>query len=213
MRTVDPARGQHILETAARLFASGRYHEVRMEDVAQAAGVAKGTIYRYFRDKEDLYLGLILSGGNRLYDEVQADIARTDDAEEKLLIYVNASLRFFERYPYFLELVQRVETTGAADKVKAIQQSRQRFFTLIADIIAALAATGHYATSDPDLAALALSGMIRQILRFQPQPFRPGLAPWIVRQFLHGLAAQQAKNGRHWAEPRRSRPRAAPSRA
>ena len=45
MRTRSPARGQHILETAARLFAARHYHEVRMEDVAAAAGVAKGTIY------------------------------------------------------------------------------------------------------------------------------------------------------------------------
>ena len=52
MRERDPRRGQQILEAAAQLFATHRYHEVRMEDVAAEAGVAKGTIYRYFKDKE-----------------------------------------------------------------------------------------------------------------------------------------------------------------
>src|SRR5687767_3152762 len=55
MRTMDPTRGDHILEVAAQLFAKRHYHEVRMEDIALKAGVAKGTIYRYFEDKEDLY--------------------------------------------------------------------------------------------------------------------------------------------------------------
>src|SRR5687767_14760762 len=70
MRTCDPARGQQILDCAARLFDKRHYHEVRMEDVAAHAGVAKGTLYRYFQDKEDLYLALLLSALERLRSEM-----------------------------------------------------------------------------------------------------------------------------------------------
>src|SRR3982751_2583997 len=81
MRTCDPKRGQQILDAAAQLFASHRYHEVRMEDIASHAQVAKGTIYRYFHDKEDLYLALTIHGMHRLFEESQGKIAGSEDPE------------------------------------------------------------------------------------------------------------------------------------
>src|SRR3546814_20052113 len=45
-----------ILDAASRIFATQAYHLVNMDGVAQAAGVGKGTLYRYFTSKEDLYL-------------------------------------------------------------------------------------------------------------------------------------------------------------
>src|SRR5215510_6251973 len=77
MRVADPNRGQQILDTAARLFDKRRYHELRMEDVAAQAGVAKGTLYRYFHDKEDLYIALLLSALRRLYEELKSAFAAT----------------------------------------------------------------------------------------------------------------------------------------
>src|SRR5262245_56231104 len=111
MRVSDPARGEKILEKAARLFATRPYHEVRMDDVAKEAGVAKGTIYCYFEDKEDLYLGLILSAVDRLFEEVRGGIAHVEHPKEKLLLYLQSALNFFEVHPYFFELVQRIESS------------------------------------------------------------------------------------------------------
>ena len=46
-------RRKQILEEAARLFSARRFDEVLMDDIAQGAGVAKGTLYTYFADKEE----------------------------------------------------------------------------------------------------------------------------------------------------------------
>ena len=59
MRTKTPVLPEKILTVAARLFATHRFHEARMEDIAAAAEVGKGTLYRYFKDKEELYLALL----------------------------------------------------------------------------------------------------------------------------------------------------------
>lgn len=197
MRIPDPTRGDHILEMAAQLFAQRHYHEVRMEDIALQAGVAKGTIYRYFHDKEDLYLALILAASDRLFEEVQAALAVVCQPEEKLLIFVRRSIQFFRSYPYFLDLVQRVEVSSsiAADKLAALRASRQRFFDLVSAILVELNATGRYFAANPDLAALALTGMNRQILRFYPPPWPAHLAEYIVHQFLHGVAGDGSAPG------------------
>ncbi len=54
-----PARREAILAAALDEFASRGFAETRLEDVAKRAGVAKGTIYLYFRDKESLFQELI----------------------------------------------------------------------------------------------------------------------------------------------------------
>lgn len=194
MRIADPARGRHILEVAAKLFAKRHYHEVRMDDVAQAASVAKGTIYRYFQDKEDLYLGLIKTGLDRLYRDVEAGMAATADPEEKLLFYVRCTVRFFESYPYFFELVNRIEGSGVQKQIAVLSASRNRFFELVSGLIAELGKTRKYDAGKPYLAALALTGMIRQVLRFLPQPFPEDLPGWIVGQFLGGLTRKSGKS-------------------
>src|SRR5262245_39119177 len=169
MRTADPARGQQILDTAARLFDKRHYHEVRMEDVAAQAGVAKGTIYRYFQDKEDLYLALLVSSLERLYSEISSALARARTPEEKVTIFLQRSMEFFEHYPYYFDLVQRIEGTVSAERLAPLADSRERFFRLVTDLVRELNATGRYHAPDPLLAALALTGMNRQILRFYPK--------------------------------------------
>src|SRR5260370_23672836 len=54
-------RRRAILAAALREFSARGFAAARLDDVADAAGVAKGTIYLYFRDKEALFRGLIRS--------------------------------------------------------------------------------------------------------------------------------------------------------
>jgi AcrR family transcriptional regulator len=63
-----------IAAAAARLFATRPFHEVRLEDVAAAAGVGKGTLYVYFSSKEDLYFALIHDGFAALVDRLQQQL-------------------------------------------------------------------------------------------------------------------------------------------
>ena len=53
------ARRTQILDAATRVFASKGFNRATIRDVAQAAGVADGTIYNYFANKTDLLFGLL----------------------------------------------------------------------------------------------------------------------------------------------------------
>src|SRR5690349_20197707 len=53
-------REQGILEVAKALFAQGGYENITMAAVASAAGLSEGTLYNYFRDKQDLQLRVSL---------------------------------------------------------------------------------------------------------------------------------------------------------
>jgi AcrR family transcriptional regulator len=188
MRTCDPKRGQQILDSAAQLFARHRYHEVRMDDIAAHAGVAKGTLYRYYRDKENLYLALTIHGIHRLYEESQGQIFGPGDPDQKLREFITRIVLYYEQYPYFLELIQRIETSGSTASVSALQEIRTQWYHLVTDLIRQINDAGQPVTLHPELAALALLGIIRGILRFIPQPWPDHLADWIYHQFMHGLS-------------------------
>ncbi len=188
MRTMDPARGQLILDSAAQLFAKRHYHEVRMDDIAAQAGVAKGTLYRYFADKEDLYLALTVDGMQRLYDESQRRVVGPGRPEEKLLAFITGVVRFYERYPYYLELLVRVETSRSAASLIALEAIRSQYRSLLAGLLAEMDASGAFKIGDPEWAALALQGIARNVLRTVPQPWPERLPRWLYAQFLYGLA-------------------------
>jgi TetR/AcrR family fatty acid metabolism transcriptional regulator len=55
-----------IMSAAERLFRSRRFHEIKLDDVAREAKVGKGTIYLYFRDKDDLFFQTTTNGLDEL---------------------------------------------------------------------------------------------------------------------------------------------------
>src|SRR5215470_6207402 len=136
MRTADPARVQRMIDAAAQLFARRPYHEVRMDDIAAQAGVAKGTLYLHFKTKEDLYLALIVNGVQRLFEEVREKVGRPGTAEERLLVFVREGVGFFDRQPYVLDLIQRMEASGSGlERVPALQEKRAAFLGLLIEIL------------------------------------------------------------------------------
>src|SRR6266851_702784 len=98
-----------MLDAASRLFAARHFHEVRMEDLAAEAGVGKGTLYRYFRTKDDLYLKLL----ERAAEEYLARLRRAAEtacgARARLVAVAEAIITYFDDQPHILELIQRAE--------------------------------------------------------------------------------------------------------
>ena len=186
MRIADPSRGQRILDAAARLFGQRHYHEVRVEDIAAKAGVSKGAVYQHFKDKEDLYVALILHGLNHLHDRTRTTIAQLKEPEERFLSVVREGVCFFTAQPYFLELIQRVDVSRSAAHCTALDASRTRFLDMLVEIIEQLNASGRWHSDDPELAALALMGTMREALRWRGH-MAERLPEKIVHQFLNGL--------------------------
>ena len=74
MRCRDEQKRRQIVAHAARLFAAEPFDKVRLNDVAAAAGVGKGTLYVYFESKEELYLSILYDAFTQLVDRIQAQL-------------------------------------------------------------------------------------------------------------------------------------------
>src|SRR5262249_25606246 len=78
-------RRQRILAAALEAFAEQGFAAARLDDVAENAGVAKGTLYLYFKDKEALFEALILSAIAPVLARFEALAVQEDVSTERLL--------------------------------------------------------------------------------------------------------------------------------
>ena len=97
-----------IMQAAEKLFTSRRFHEITMEDVAAAADVAKGTIYLYFRDKEDLFAQTCTAGLEEMC-ELLEPVPEEAPFAEQLLGACRQFSEFFERRHQLMRMMQAEE--------------------------------------------------------------------------------------------------------
>src|SRR5262249_9929988 len=98
-----------ILEAAARVFATRPFHEVLIDTIAADAGIGKGTIYRYFETKEDLYFATVVHVVEALAAELEARAREQASATRRLEAIATLLLRGFGERRYLLPFFQRAE--------------------------------------------------------------------------------------------------------
>lgn len=107
-RPKDPSlaerRQEEILDVAARVFATRGYPQTDVQAIADALGIGKGTIYRYFPSKDRLFLAAVDRGMQRLI-EATGRLDPASDPLEHLQLALVAYLRFFKENPEFAELL------------------------------------------------------------------------------------------------------------
>lgn len=186
MRTKSPNQAEKILSAAARLFAEQRFHEARMEDVAAAAEVGKGTIYRYFKDKEELYVALLARASEQMSNRLREALANAAGPRAKLEAVVAAFIHYFDEQPHLFALIQHAEVMHHHDADFPWMQTRQDSLQLVRQLFDEARQAGEFCVPDPDLGVLMLLGGMRAVIRFGQRPRPADLAQRVVDQFLSG---------------------------
>jgi membrane fusion protein (multidrug efflux system) len=101
---VKEAQRQEILDTALSLFAGKGYHNVTMHEIAEEAEFAIGTLYRFFRNKEDLYRALMLQKSEEFNEALLKAIEGPDDVMEKLRGYITTKTGLFKAHLQVIRL-------------------------------------------------------------------------------------------------------------
>ncbi len=199
MRTKTPFLREKMLEAAGKLFGSKRFHEVRMEDIAAEAAVSKGTLYRYFQDKEEMFLAILARASHELVLELRARVAEANTSRERLIAVADAIITFFDRRPHLFDLIQRAELAQGQGRAFPWQEARDKGMRIVLDIFAAARQAGEFTVSQPETAMLMLLGGLRAVVRAGVQPRPQGLARDIVDGFLIGAAAPTRKRSQKLA--------------
>jgi AcrR family transcriptional regulator len=103
--TLIERRREEILDSAAPLFAQWGYQQTEMQRVADALQVGKGTIYRYFAGKQELFLAAVDRGMRRLRAHVDASGKGVVDPLDRVRRAIAAYLEFFHEHSEYAELL------------------------------------------------------------------------------------------------------------
>jgi AcrR family transcriptional regulator len=190
VRTKTPFLAERMLDAAARLFGTQRFHEARMDDIAAEAEVSKGTLYRYFKDKEELYLALLDRCSHDLVALLRERIGAAEGARARLEAFVEALITYFDAQPHLFDLIQRAEVLRSPGQEFPWQQARDENLRLCRALFQEGARHGEFRVRDPEQGSLMLLGGLRAVIRFGTRPRPDDLAQRIVDEFLHGAAEQ-----------------------
>src|SRR5437870_5406330 len=97
-------RTVEILEAARRVFARQGFYDTTMEDIAEEAGVSKGTIYIYYPSKNDIYRAAIVDGLLALHAKLKTELATPGAIEEKIHHYIAAKASYFHQNRDFFKI-------------------------------------------------------------------------------------------------------------
>jgi len=193
VRKKTSAQTEKMLDAAGRLFGAQRFHEVRMEDIAAEAEVGKGTLYRYFNDKEELYLSLLERSSRELLNRLQEERLRFDSPSEQLSAFVASIVAFFDEQPHVFDLIQRADVMLPPDRNSPWQSTRDAVLRELLELFKEAQARGEFVIRDPELSGLLLLGGLRSVIRFGHKPRPSDLGERIVQSFLQGADLSQHK--------------------
>lgn len=164
MQVADEQKRLKILSVAAEQFAAQPFHKVLLSDVAAAASVGKGTLYTYFKSKEDLYLSVVYSGFSGLVDMLQKRMEEdphgpTDDLD----MVIREFIHFAWQNPHLFEAMRTVPGWRAVDRSKWTAK-RKELTGLIESIIRQGIALGVFVDANPELTSQYIPGLVRSAL-------------------------------------------------
>lgn len=164
MQVIDDRKRMNILEAAARLFATQPFHKVLLSRVAEEAGVGKGTLYVYFKNKEDLYLSVLFQGFSRVVDRIR-DYTEQQDFEpvETMAMVIREIVGFAYQNPHLFEVMRSVPCWDSQLR-KTWMAKRAQMKELILSVILKGIRTGVFEDSHPELTMRYIPGLVRSAL-------------------------------------------------
>jgi AcrR family transcriptional regulator len=202
-----PARAglrAEILRTAEAEFMGRDFHAVVMDDIAQRCGVGKGTLYRYFPNKQELLYAVMRDGLASLVDEIRGGgVGAPRPPAETLALFVRAVLSHFAARPGLASLIDREESKRGVAQTTWFRR-RAEVAQLLEDVIADGIRNGDFRRVDPRLASQMLLGMIRAMNRYRSPHHRiEAVSDTVIGVFLGGIVQREDTPARPTRPPRK----------
>ena len=160
----DPEKPQQIIEAAIRVFARSGYYNSRVSDIAREAGIASGTIYLYFKTKDEILVTLFREKMAAFVGQLRAAIAREPDAVAKIRRLVALHFEVLERNPALAEVVQVELRQGHKFFRGASAHEVSQYFALIGAVLQEGIAAGRFRSDLPvKVATKVLFGAMDQV--------------------------------------------------
>jgi len=172
---IEEFRCQAIREAAIRVVARKGFTHATVQDIADEAGVAKGTVYLYFKSREEILEKAKAALIDELLSQIRDAVRDGRDFESAIEALVRTQLQFFDERQDFFRLYFASSEPSAEKRMR--RDSYRAHVAQIAKIIDSAAARGEIRGDDRDAEriALAIAAVVRDIVlqRMTEKGIRP----------------------------------------
>lgn len=185
-------RYETILAAASRAFAEKGYETTSITEIARAAEVSDGLIYKYFTNKRDLLEQVLQAFYERIIEDLAAKVAGGKDFGEQLYILISEHLGTFVAERNLCRLFISEVRTASDYRDSAIQQLNRRYTSILIKMVDQAATRGEISCDiDPRVVRDMLFGAIehaawRHTIAKRPIDV-PAIARTMTKIFLSGL--------------------------
>lgn len=193
-----PERGavaaREIFEHAMTLFEQNGFHRTSMNEIAEACGVTKPTLYYYFRNKSHLLETLYEDITKDFFGQVAAMSAAKAPADQRLYQLIERQVAYNIGNRRFLSIFWRERHQLDEAARKSLAQIERNFEAMVQNIVDAGLADGSFTASDPKVATYAVLGLLSTVHRWAGYVDRSPqqIADQIASLALHGLTGGKA---------------------
>jgi len=155
---------ERILSAAEQVFADRGFYHARVSEIAREAGVADGTIYLYFKSKDDVLISLFESRMEQVNRDMTAAIARHESAPDKVRAFIRHFMELVRSNPKLAEVLT-VELRQSSKFMKEYANPRfADFLKILAAVIKDGQAGGELEPGvPPAIAARAIFGICDEL--------------------------------------------------
>lgn len=190
------AKREAILDAARQVFSERGFGKATLDEIAEVAEFGKGTLYNYFKNKEELFVSVIIRGIHRFRIFVENALKDKSTPREKLETYVDASFIFFEEHRQLFSILHTERNNLARslndDMFHKFHHEETSFTHYLSIIFDEGIKAGQFKCIDPSKLAEALFGMIHfAIIHDVREPATYNLhneSAFIKRIFFEGVA-------------------------
>jgi AcrR family transcriptional regulator len=161
---VTEFRMAELLEAARRVFAEKGYHNATVDDIADAAGVAKGTVYLYYRSKREIYWAALKQGIVHLLEETRRNVEAAETIEAQLHAFIATKIAYFDANRDFFKIYFSEFGNALTQPVHIYKHFEELYLQhagLLASILQEAVRRKAIRSVRPDVTAYAVSDMIR----------------------------------------------------
>ena len=162
------AHREEILSAAEKVFAAKGFFPTTMSDIAREAEFGTGTLYKYFKSKEELYFTLIDEKVEEINRLVKTELLQKTSAVERIKKVLGLQFEFFERKQDFFKIYiserNRFEWTVKDDLGKGLHEKMVAYINILAEVMRQGIKEGKFRPLNPMDLAHTLVGIVNSFV-------------------------------------------------
>jgi len=159
---------KEILQAAERVFAEKGFFQTTMSEIAGAAEFGTGSLYKYFKSKENLYFTLIDEKVEEINRSVRVGLSEKKSAVERIKKVLGLEFEFIERnrdfFRIYISEMNRFDWTMKDDLGKGIHDKMVKYIDILAGVMRQGIKGGEFKSLNPLDLAQALVGMVNSVV-------------------------------------------------